>query len=56
VVRASHPADDATLLSLFTLVTLFAHQRMVLGSEALRQAAGYRKPYPTFSNALALVR
>jgi hypothetical protein len=44
------------LLGLFSLVTLFAHQQMAQGSEALRQAAWYRKPHPTFSDALALVR
>jgi hypothetical protein len=46
-----------TLLGLFSLVTLFAHQRMVQqGSGALRQAAWYRKAHPTFSDALAVVR
>jgi hypothetical protein len=44
------------LLGLFSVVTLFAHQRMVRGSGALRQVAWYRKPHPTFSDALALVR
>jgi hypothetical protein len=44
------------LLGLFSLVTLFAHQRMAQGSDALGQAAWYRKPHPTFSDALALVR
>ncbi|MCA1837902.1 MAG: hypothetical protein LC674_03835 [Actinobacteria bacterium] len=50
--RTTPPA----LLGLFSLVTLFAHQRMVQGSGALRQAAWYCKAYPTFSDALALVR
>jgi hypothetical protein len=58
VVGASHPANDArAFLGVFSLVTLFAHQRMVLpGSGALRQAAWYRKAHPTFSDALAVVR
>jgi hypothetical protein len=51
-IRRTTPA----LLGLFSLVTLFAHQRMAQGSGALRQAAWYRKAYPTFSDALALVR
>lgn len=51
-IRRSTPA----LLSLFSLVTLFAHQRMARGTRAVRRAAWYRKPYPTFSDALALVR
>ncbi len=29
---------------------------MVRGSEALRQAAWYRKPHPTFYDTVALVR
>jgi hypothetical protein len=45
------------LLGLFSLVTLFAHQRMVQqDSDALRQAAWYCKEHPTFSDALAVVR
>lgn len=44
------------LLGLFSLVTLFAHRRMAQGSGAVRRAAWYRKPHPTFSDALALVR
>ena len=52
-IRRTTPA----LLGLFSLVTLFAHQRMVKqGSGALRQAAWYRKAHPTFSDALAVVR
>jgi hypothetical protein len=52
-IRRTTPA----LLALFSIVTLFAHQRMVLqGSGALRQAAWYRKAHPTFSDALAVVR
>src|SRR4051794_41447626 len=51
-IRRTTPA----LLGLFSIVTLYAHQRMVQGSGALRQAAWYRKAHPTFSDALALVR
>jgi hypothetical protein len=52
-IRRTTPA----LMELFSLVTLFAHRRMVQKSaETVRQAAWYRKPHPTFSDALALVR
>ena len=44
------------LLALFSLVTLFAHQLMAQGLGIVRQTAWYRKKYPTFSDALALVR
>jgi hypothetical protein len=45
-----------TLLGLFSVVTLLAHK---LGAEAgipVRQASWYRKPQPTFADALAQVR
>ena len=51
-IRRTTPA----LLGLFSLLTLFAHQRMVRSIGAVRHAAWYRKPCPTFSDALALVR
>jgi hypothetical protein len=51
-IRRTTPA----LLGLFSLVTLFAHQRMVRSIGAVRRAAWYRKPCPTFSDAIALVR
>jgi len=51
-IRRTTPA----LLGLFSLVTLFAHQRMVRSIGAVRHAAWYHKPHPTFSDALALVR
>jgi hypothetical protein len=51
-IRRTTPA----LLGLFSLVTLVAHQRLVHPAEVTRQAAWYRKPRPTFSDALALVR
>ena len=51
-IRRTTPA----LLGLFSLVTLFAHQRMALGGKFVRRAAWYEKPRPTFSDALALAR
>jgi DDE superfamily endonuclease len=44
------------LLTLFSLVALFAHQRKVRMPQAVRPAAWYEKEHPTFSDALALVR
>jgi hypothetical protein len=44
------------LLALFSVVTLFAHQQMAKSPQTVRQTAWYRKSYPTFSDALALVR
>lgn len=44
------------LLGLFSLVPLLAHQRMTARAEVTRQAARYRRPHPTFADALALVR
>ena len=52
-IRRTAPA----LLALFSIVTLFAHQHMAKSStRTVRRTAWYRKPYPTFSDALALVR
>ena len=52
-IRRTTPA----LLGLFSLVTLFAHQRMRRAAGAFRRrAAWYRKRHPTFADALALVR
>ena len=51
-IRRTTPA----LLGLFSLVTLFAHRRMVRAAGAFRRAAWYHKMHPTFSDALALVR
>lgn len=52
-IRRTTPA----LLGLFSLVTLFAHQRMMQSSSRTpRRAAWYRKSHPTFSDALALSR
>jgi hypothetical protein len=52
-IRRTTPA----LLGLFSLVTLFAHQRMGQAAGALRRrAAWYHKRDPTFTDALALVR
>ena len=52
-IRRTTPA----LLGLFSLVALFAHQRrMARSADFVQRAACYHKPYPTFSDALALVR
>ncbi len=45
-----------TLLALFSLVTLFAHQQKARMPKTVRRAAWYDKEHPTFSDALALVR
>jgi hypothetical protein len=46
-----------TLLGLFSVIAMFAHQRMVQAPGAFRrQAAWYHKRHPTFADALALVR
>lgn len=45
-----------SLLGLFSLVTLLAHQNVRRGKLPVRRAAWYNKPMPTFSDALALVR
>jgi hypothetical protein len=44
------------LLTLFSLVALFAHQRKVRMPQAVRPAAWYEKKRPTFCDALALYR
>ncbi len=44
------------LMGLFSLITLLAHRRMAPSTEAIRRAAWYCKPHPTFSDDLALVR
>ena len=52
-IRRTAPA----LLGLFSLVTLFAHQRMIdKSAKTVRRTAWYDKKYPTFSDALAVVR
>jgi DDE superfamily endonuclease len=51
-IRRTTPA----LLGLFSVVTLFAHQRLTQAAGAFRQVAWYHKAHPTFSDALALVR
>ena len=45
-----------SLLGLFSLVTLLAHQNVHRGKLPVRRAAWYNKPMPTFSDALAVVR
>ena len=44
------------LLGLFSLVTLLANTHAKKGKIPVRQAAWYAKPWPTFADALALVR
>jgi hypothetical protein len=51
-IRRTTPA----LMGLFSLITLIAHRRMALSTQVVRRAAWYRKPHPTFSDALALIR
>jgi hypothetical protein len=52
-IRRTTPA----LLGLFSMIALFAHQRMGQAAGVLRrQAAWYRKRHPTFADALGLVR
>lgn len=51
-IRRTTPA----LLGLCSLVTRYAHPRMGSAEAPVRQAAWYRKEFPTFSDALALVR
>ena len=46
-------------MGLFSLLTLFAHGRMTQAADVFRQArqaVWYHKSYPTFADALALVR
>jgi hypothetical protein len=53
VIRRTAPA----LLGLFSLVTtLLAHRQTTRSTATARRAAWYDKLYPTFSDALALVR
>ncbi len=51
-IRRTTPA----LLGLFSVVTLFAHRQMRQTPATFRQVAWYHKTYPTFADALALVR
>jgi hypothetical protein len=55
----SDPAIARTtpvLLGLFSLVTLWAHDLYVSDTPAPNTASWYRKPLPTFSDAIAAVR
>ncbi len=45
-----------SILGLFSLVTLMAHQQTQAGQLLVRQDAWYQKSLPTFSDALAVVR
>ena len=51
-IRRTTPA----LLGLFSLTTLFAHGLMAQAAGGFRRAAWYHKSYPTFADALGLVR
>lgn len=51
-IRRTTPA----LLSLFSLVTLLAHDHLSVPDPPVRQAAWYAKTTPTFLDAIALVR
>jgi hypothetical protein len=51
-IRRTTPA----LLGLFSLVTLLAQPRLSTPDPTIRQTAWYRKPRPTFADALAVVR
>ena len=51
-IRRTTPA----LLGLFSLITVFAHGLMVQAAGAFRRVAWDHKSYPTFADALALVR
>jgi hypothetical protein len=44
------------LLSLYSIVTLTAHQLLQQGALIIRTTAWYAKVHPTFSDAIALVR
>jgi hypothetical protein len=52
LVVGGDPQDGpGAVLGLFSLVTLFAHQRMVTkGAESVRRTAWYDKKHPTFSD------
>jgi hypothetical protein len=47
---------DPCLLALFSIVTLLASRLPAGSGDKLRRTAWYRKPQPTFSDALAAVR
>lgn len=44
------------LFGLFSLITLLAHHSTQNGALPIRQAAWYAKPWPTFSDTIAVVR
>jgi hypothetical protein len=44
------------LLSLYSIITMTAHQLIETGATCVRSTAWYRKTHPTFSDAIALVR
>lgn len=44
------------LMSLFSIVTLMAHRKALMGELPVVETSWYKKPYPTFSDALAYTR
>ena len=53
--RASARTTPARL-SLYSIITLTAHLLIEKGTTYVRSTAWYRKPHPTFPDAIALVR
>ena len=53
---SGYHTHHASVVGLFSLVTLLARQATVSQTLRIRQAAWYAKPLPTFSDALAVVR
>ncbi|WP_045114389.1 hypothetical protein [Microscilla marina] len=43
-------------MSLFSIVTLMAHRQALMGELPVVETSWYKKPYPTFSDALAYTR
>jgi hypothetical protein len=56
VRRWPSPAPRLACWVLFSLITLIAHQAARRGRLPAQQAAGYTKPLPTLSDAIARVR
>ena len=57
LVPKSNPEDRSGTVGLVLCShALLAHQHMTKSAQTVRRTAWYRKSYPTFSDALALVR
>ena len=57
LVPKSNPEDRSGAVGLVLCShALLAHQHMTKSAQTVRRTAWYRKSYPTFSDALALVR